>query len=154
MSRRCLLASAGEWQGGNLNQGNRPRSCKLGLLYCIFKNSSISGMNHVFAVISSQTFIFITSTLFELCLPLQVSEREMDEAITCTTHQDSTDASSSHVTGSSMFPPNALFQMQEDLRTCSWAADINVLRALKPAEQFGTCSHSVHCRKFSKNIQF
>ncbi|KAK2512213.1 hypothetical protein Q9233_016485 [Columba guinea] len=41
----------------------------------------------------------------------KVSEQEMDEAITCTTHQDSTDASSSHVTatrGAGMAKANGL----------------------------------------------
>ncbi|KFQ93869.1 PDZ domain-containing protein 2, partial [Nipponia nippon] len=36
----------------------------------------------------------------------KVSEQEMDEAIARTTHRESKDASSSHVTGSSMFSPN------------------------------------------------
>ncbi|KFW92644.1 PDZ domain-containing protein 2, partial [Phalacrocorax carbo] len=38
----------------------------------------------------------------------KVSEQEMDEAIARTTHRESKDASSSHITGSSMFSPNMI----------------------------------------------
>lgn len=45
----------------------------------------------------------------------------MDEAIARTTHRESKDASSSHVTGSNMFSSLVcvLSQMQEHLRACS-----------------------------------
>ncbi|KFP51354.1 PDZ domain-containing protein 2, partial [Cathartes aura] len=43
----------------------------------------------------------------------KVSEQEMDEAIARTTHRESKDASSSHVTGSSIFSPNMLTSFQQ-----------------------------------------
>jgi len=63
-------------------------------------------MNHIFVVISGRTSIFISSTQFDLRLPLQVSEQEMDEAIARTTHRENKDASSSHITGSGVFSPS------------------------------------------------
>ncbi|KFP22997.1 PDZ domain-containing protein 2, partial [Egretta garzetta] len=43
----------------------------------------------------------------------KVSEQEMDEAIARTTHRENKDASSSHVTGSSMFSPKILTSFQQ-----------------------------------------
>ncbi|KFQ69922.1 PDZ domain-containing protein 2, partial [Phaethon lepturus] len=43
----------------------------------------------------------------------KVSEQEMDEAIARTTHRESKDASSSHVTGSSIYSPNMLTSFQQ-----------------------------------------
>ncbi|KFO88804.1 PDZ domain-containing protein 2, partial [Buceros rhinoceros silvestris] len=43
----------------------------------------------------------------------KVSEQEMDEAIARTTHRESKDASSSHVTGSNMFSPRMLTSFQQ-----------------------------------------
>ncbi|KFV01413.1 PDZ domain-containing protein 2, partial [Tauraco erythrolophus] len=43
----------------------------------------------------------------------KVSEQEMDEAIARTTHRESKDVSSSHVTGSSMFSPRMLTSFQQ-----------------------------------------
>ncbi|KFO80562.1 PDZ domain-containing protein 2, partial [Cuculus canorus] len=43
----------------------------------------------------------------------KVSEQEMDEAIARTTHRESKDTTSSHVTGSSVFSPNTLISFQQ-----------------------------------------
>uniref|UniRef100_A0A8B9F114 PDZ domain containing 2 n=1 Tax=Amazona collaria TaxID=241587 RepID=A0A8B9F114_9PSIT len=73
----------------------------------------------------------------------KVSEQEMDEAIARTTHRESKDSNSSHVSGSSVFSPNMSFsRYRKILGHPLGFPNINILRTLKTAEQFSGCSHS------------